>query len=108
MTGHLSEPQRRVFPRLAPALALSPWLLSACQPAPDPLRLGLHTWPGYEFLHLARSLGHLDNRQQMQGPTPALEVAASELAGLMLNAGLISAAPALQGLSTPDFLPRPS
>lgn len=28
----------------------------------ESLRIGTHTWPGYEPLHLARSLGHMDER----------------------------------------------
>ena len=39
-------------------------LLSGCsdQERAGSLRIGTHTWPGYEPLHLARSLGHMDER----------------------------------------------
>jgi len=39
--------------------------LSACvdnSNYPSELRIGIHVWPGYEPLHLARSLGHLDDQ----------------------------------------------
>jgi len=36
--------------------------LSACEPTPEsPLRIGTNTWPGYEPLYLARSLGYYNN-----------------------------------------------
>lgn len=39
-------------------------LLSACNETPDaPLRIGTNTWPGYEPLYLARSLGYYDDSQ---------------------------------------------
>ncbi len=39
-------------------------LLGGCDNATQEiqsLRLGIHAWPGYEPIHLARSLGHLEN-----------------------------------------------
>ena len=50
---------------LGMALMLSLMLISACGGGSDReelLRIGTHTWPGYEPLHLARSLGHIDER----------------------------------------------
>lgn len=36
--------------------------ISACNPVPEPmLRIGSNTWPGYEPLYLARSLGYYDD-----------------------------------------------
>lgn len=36
-------------------------LLLSCGPAPEPLlRIGTNTWPGYEPLYLARSLGYYE------------------------------------------------
>ena len=43
-------------------------LLSGCtedKPAVSTLRLGTHTWMGYEPLPLARSLGHLDEQVKL-------------------------------------------
>jgi len=38
------------------------FFLTACEPTPEPpLRIGTNTWPGYEPLYLARSLGYYDN-----------------------------------------------
>ncbi len=33
--------------------------MSACEGEKPPLRVASHVWPGYEFLHLGRQLGHL-------------------------------------------------
>lgn len=54
----------RVFRSLL-ALILSAVVLQGCspqEPVDEVLRLGTHIWPGYEPLHLAKSLGHVDER----------------------------------------------
>ena len=68
-------------------LAASVWPLasglSACNWGHQPLlRVGLHTWPGYEFLHLARDLGQLDDQRVrlVQGPS-----ASTTLRALSIN-----------------------
>lgn len=37
-------------------------VLSACSPAPrlEPLRVAFNTWPGYEFIYLAKTLGYFE------------------------------------------------
>ena len=38
------------------------WALAGCQDdRSSTLRVGTHPWPGYEFLHLAQHLGHLED-----------------------------------------------
>lgn len=39
------------------------FLFSGCTPGAAPLRVGMNTWPGYEPLHLARSLGYLTDEE---------------------------------------------
>lgn len=56
MTARFDAPSRRVCLGGLLALLAS---ASACRQAPrGALRLGSHTWPGYELLFLARELGH--------------------------------------------------
>lgn len=38
----------------------SAWSLAGCQPTQTSLRVGLHTWPGYELFTLVRSIGYLE------------------------------------------------
>lgn len=54
--------RRRKFMLFAGALACSP-LLSACAPGAKPVTIGMHVWPGFEPLPLARTLDWLDERQ---------------------------------------------
>jgi len=57
--------------------------LSGCHWGDQPLlRVGLHPWPGYELLHLARDLGRLDDQRVrlVQGPS-----ASTTLRALALN-----------------------
>lgn len=44
-------------------LPLLAFLLAACQPPAEPLRIASSPWPGYEPLYLARDLGYLDERR---------------------------------------------
>ncbi|RTR04420.1 ABC transporter substrate-binding protein [Halomonas nitroreducens] len=46
-------------------LALAPMGLSACAPA-EPLAFGLHPWPGYEPLYLARDFGWLPDSVRLR------------------------------------------
>ena len=82
--------RRQVLPLFgAGALAL----LGACRPAlPDPLRLGVHVWPGYEMFHLAREQGRLSPRAVHLVEMPsasasmrALAMSSLEAAGLTLD-----------------------
>lgn len=53
--------QRCKIARVSLFFILSLTLLAGCDPAPEAtLRLGTHPWPGYETIHLAESLGYID------------------------------------------------
>ncbi|MCU7939074.1 MAG: ABC transporter substrate-binding protein [gamma proteobacterium symbiont of Bathyaustriella thionipta] len=64
--------------------------LSACKPAPEsPLRIGTNTWPGYEPLYLARTLGYYDNsRIHLVEMNSASEVIHSLRSGTLEGAAL--------------------
>ncbi|SFT55572.1 ABC transporter substrate-binding protein [Halomonas saccharevitans] len=47
------------------ALAAAPLSLAGCTPA-EPLTIGLHPWPGYEPLYLARAFGWLPDEIMLQ------------------------------------------
>ena len=54
-------PRRKFMTHLG-MLACGP-LLSSCAPGAEPVTIGLHVWPGFEPLPLARTLGWLDEKQ---------------------------------------------
>jgi len=64
--------------------------LSACEPTPEsPLRIGTNTWPGYEPLYLARSLGYYNNsRIHLVEMNSASEVIHSLRSGMLEGAAL--------------------
>lgn len=48
------------------------WGLTGCSPlAQDPIRVGVHVWPGYELIYLARHLGLLNEKQVRLIETPS-------------------------------------
>ena len=62
---HMSQAKlsRRWVLQALPVMTLSGLMLPGCHPSSEPIRVGLHPWPGYELLHLAHSLGFLDTKQ---------------------------------------------
>lgn len=58
-------------------------VLAACARPTAPLRVGLHTWPGYELLALGRALGALDDRSVRLVETPS---ASASLRGMRSGA----------------------
>ncbi len=63
---HRQVEHAKLQPLFGPLLAILFTLtgLSACQPVEEaPLRIASNTWPGYEPLYLARSLGYYDDTQ---------------------------------------------
>ncbi len=56
---HIPSFSRRQFSTLLGGLLFLPWL-NGCALQARPLTIGLHIWPGYEPLLLARALGWLD------------------------------------------------
>lgn len=65
-------------------------MLSACGPEPEPvLRIGSNTWPGYEPLYLARSLGEYEgSRIRLVELTSASEVLHKLRSGTLEGAAL--------------------
>jgi NitT/TauT family transport system substrate-binding protein len=63
-------------------------LLAGCDPAPEAtLRLGTHPWPGYETIHLAESLGYID-----QSTLRNVALANASQVAFAMRAGTIDAA----------------
>lgn len=52
---------RRKFISLAVAIFLGLLFFSCAKEPPSPLRIGTNTWPGFESLYLARSLGYYED-----------------------------------------------
>jgi NitT/TauT family transport system substrate-binding protein len=81
------SPNRRTALRAALGWAAVVWL-TACTKAPaPPLRVATIPWPGYESIHLAQSLGHLD-----AGQVRLVELVSASQTSKSLRSGAVDAA----------------